>query len=225
MKYNIVLADIDNTLFDFNADSREALEKAFSTFSLPYSHETWEEYHAVNQALWKEYEEGKIEKKFIYPTRFARYLAQKGLSANAEELNACYMKHLEEGSNYFPQTKVFLETLRDMGVRVFGATNGSTSVQKARMARSGMAHLFEKVFISEEMGHQKPTKEYYNLIFAEIGEENRANAIMLGDSLSSDMQGGRNAGIATCYIGESDPHDDRCDYVIHELMEFPKILL
>ncbi len=225
MKYNIVLADIDNTLFDFNADSMDALEKAFSEFSLPFHETTWEEYHAVNQALWKEYEEGKIEKKFIYPTRFARFLALKGLSADAEKLNACYMEYLAQGSNIFPQTKVLLETLRDMGVRVFGATNGSTVVQKARMARSGLAHLFEKSFISEEMGHQKPTKEYYDLIFAELGEENRQNAIMLGDSLSSDMQGGRNAGIATCYIGSDDPHDARCDYVIHELMEFPKILL
>ncbi len=225
MKYNIVLADIDNTLFDFNADSYDALEKAFREFSLPFHENTWEEYHAVNQALWKEYEEGKIEKKTIYPTRFARYLAQKGLSADVEKLNACYMEYLGQGSNIFPQTKTLLETLRDMGVRVFGATNGSTAVQKARMARSGLAHLFEKSFISEEMGHQKPTREYYDLIFAEIGEENRKKAIMLGDSLSSDMQGGRNAGIATCYIGRDDPHDDRCDYVIHELMEFPKILL
>lgn len=224
MRYPIVLADIDNTLFDFSADSRQALEETFCHYGFAFSAENWEEYHEINQALWAEFEAGKIEKSFIYPTRFRRYLEKKGLQADPVEMNAYYMKRLELGSNYMPNAKRLLETLRDLGCRVFAATNGSYSVQSARMARSGMAHLFEKAYISEKMGHQKPTKEYFNLIFAELGEEARKDAIILGDSLSSDMQGGRNAGIATCFFGDPAKADSRCDYTITELMQFIDIV-
>lgn len=224
MRYPIILADIDNTLFDFSADSREALERTFQQYGFPFTQENWEEYHAINQALWAEFEAGKIEKSYIYPNRFRRYLDKKGFVADAVEMNACYMDFLCQGRNYMPHAREVLEALKAMGARVFGATNGAKKVQASRMAGSGMAHLFEKVYISEEMGYQKPTKEYYDLIFRDIGEDKRPLAIMLGDSLTSDMQGGRNAGIATCYLGDPKNADDRCDYVISDLREFLAIV-
>jgi len=224
MRYEIVLADIDNTLFDFDADAREALEKTFLHFGFPWNEREKERYFAINHQLWADFEQGKIEKSAIYTTRFRRYLDETGLHADPDEVNRFYMARLGEGSNYMPDAKRLLETLNAMGCRVFAATNGATHVQEPRLQRSGMLHLFEKVYISEQVGFQKPTAAYFDHIFAELGEDKRQTAVILGDSLTSDMQGGRNAGIATCFFGDPQKADHRCDHVIGKLMDFVSVV-
>ena len=99
-----------------------------------------------------------------------------------------------------------------------------TFAQESRIARSGLAHLFDGVFISEQLGCRKPEKVFFDRVFSIIGDELRSRAILVGDSLSSDMQGGRNAGIATCYYGKAENADDRCDYVIGDLLELLPIV-
>lgn len=224
VRYDIILADIDNTLFDFDADAREALEKTFLHFGFPWNETERQRYFAINHQLWADFELGKIEKSAIYTTRFRRYLDAAGLTGDSAEINAFYMARLGEGANYMPHAKRLLETLNAMGCRVFAATNGATHVQEPRLRRSGMLHLFEKVYISEQVGFQKPTKAYFDCIFAELGEDKRQTAIILGDSLTSDMQGGRNAGIATCFFGDPAKADHRCDHVIETLMDFVSVV-
>ena len=224
MRYEIVLADIDNTLFDFDADARQALEKTFLHFGFPWNETERQRYVAINHGLWADFEMGKIEKSVIYTTRFQRYLEEAGLTGDPAEVNRYYMARLGEGSNYMPDAKRLLETLRAMGCRVFAATNGATHVQEPRLKRSGMAHLFEKIYISEQVGFQKPTAAYFDHIFAELGEDKRQKTVILGDSLTSDMQGGRNAGIATCFFGDPKKADHRCDHVITALMQFVDVV-
>ena len=224
MRYDIVLADMDNTLFDFNADAKEAIKATFEQFGFPYSEEERDLYLAINHKLWAEFEQGLIEKSFIFPTRWQRYMDARGLSADAVEVNTFYMSQLALGSNYMPDAHLLLKTLADMGVKICVATNGATHTQEPRLERSGMLPYFHKIYISEQMGTQKPNKEYFDAIFADLGEDKRARTIVLGDSLSSDMQGGRNAGIATCYYGDPATADERCDYVITELMQFVDII-
>ena len=103
-------------------------------------------------------------------------------------------------------------------------TNGGTKSQTRRIADSGMAKYFDRVFISEQMGCKKPDKLFYDKVFAEIGEDYRAQSIMIGDSLSSDMQGGRNAGIPTCLYGRTEPISPLCDYAVADLLELPALL-
>ena len=87
-----------------------------------------------------------------------------------------------------------------------------------------MAQYFDYVFISEQLGTKKPEKDFYDKVFAQIGESRRKSALMVGDSLSSDMQGGRNAGIPTCFYGTRENADERCDYVIEDLLDLLPIL-
>ena len=101
---------------------------------------------------------------------------------------------------------------------------GNTEIQMRRIAASGMAQYFDRVFISEQMGCKKPDKLFYDKVFAEIGEDYRAQSIMIGDSLSSDMQGGRNAGIPTCLYGRTEPISPLCDYAVADLLELPALL-
>ena len=103
-------------------------------------------------------------------------------------------------------------------------TNGETSTAYKRIARAGIKDYFDWIFISEEIGHAKPSPEFFDAVFAAVGEEKRKESIILGDSLTSDMQGGRNAGIATCLFRLDAEPDSRCDYVVDNLMVFLNVL-
>ena len=107
-------------------------------------------------------------------------------------------------------------------VKLYAVTNGVTTTQTPRLEKSGLLPYFDGVFISEQMGCKKPEAEFFDKVFAAIGVSDRSRTVILGDSLTSDMQGGRNAGIKTCYFG-TDP-DDRCDFSITDLTQFPSIL-
>ena len=107
--------------------------------------------------------------------------------------------------------------------RMFAVTNGVLTTQQPRLEKSGLNRYFEQVFISEQMGCKKPEKAFFDQVFAAIGPVDKSRCLLLGDSLTSDMQGGRNAGIATCYLGK-DTGDPRCDYVIEDLLQLPEIL-
>lgn len=224
MKYDIILTDIDNTLLDFSADAHDAFRTTLEEKGLPFSEEDWTIYHQINDRLWRDFDMGKIQKAQIYPQRFRDFLDVRGYAGDPVEIGSLYMKHLARGTHQYPDSRKLLETLRNMGCEIYGATNGETTVQTTRMTASGLRPLFDGMYISEQLGCQKPQKEYYDIIFADIGEEKRSRAIMLGDSLTSDMQGGRNAGIATCFFGAPEKADHRCDYVITELLQFPDVI-
>ena len=125
--------------------------------------------------------------------------------------------------NFTPHCEQALRQLHAQ-YKIFIVTNGNTEIQKRRIAASGMAQYFDRVFISEQMGCKKPDKLFYDKVFAEIGEAYRTQSIMIGDSFSSDMQGGRNAGIPTCLYGRAEPEEPLCDYAVTDLLELPALL-
>lgn len=223
MRFDTVLLDIDDTLFDFRESSFQALVKAFRAIGRPFTREDMPAYEVFNNELWQSYERGEIEKSFIYPERFRRYFASIGLEADPVFVNRMYLHELAEGRNFMPHCQELLQALHGKYLVVI-VTNGDSYAQERRIERSGMAQYFDHVFISEQLGTKKPEKDFYDKIFSVIGSERRASSIMVGDSLSSDMQGGRNAGIATCFYGEKSRADERCDYVIEDLLDLLPIL-
>ena len=130
---------------------------------------------------------------------------------------------LAEGRNFMPHCRELLQALHGKYLVVV-VTNGDTYAQERRIEISGMAQYFDHVFISEQLGTKKPEKDFYDKVFQVIGPARREHAIMVGDSLSSDMQGGRNAGIPTCFYGKKENADERCDYVIEDLLNLLPIL-
>ena len=223
MRFDTVLIDVDDTLFDFHKSSFDALVKVFAEIGFPFTETDMREYEVFNDQMWKSYERGEIEKDFIYAERFRRYFASIGLQADAAEINRRYLYELGEGRNFKPHCLELLQALHGRYLVVV-VTNGDTYAQERRMERSGMQQYFDYNFISEQLGTKKPEKEFYDKVFETIGPERRKSAIMVGDSLSSDMQGGRNAGIATCYYGKRENADERCDYVIEDLLDLLPIL-
>ena len=223
MRFDTVLIDVDDTLFDFRKSSFEALVKAFAEIGVTFTEEDMLRYEVFNDQMWKSYELGEIEKDFIYAERFRRYFASIGLDADPMAINQRYLLELAEGRNFMPHCKELLQALHGKYLVVV-VTNGDTYAQQRRLARSGLLPYFDGVFISEQLNCKKPEKQFYDRVFSIIGERYRSRSIMVGDSLTSDMQGGRNAGIPTCLYGRRGTQDSRCDFVIEDLLELPPLL-
>ena len=223
MKYDVILADLDDTLFDFTASARASLREVLEHFGFPVTEACIQDYLRINQSLWEQFERGEIQKSTIYPTRYRQLFQLYGLDADPVEANAYYKDRLWRHRCFKPGCEELLKILKPH-CEICIVTNGTTETQHLRINDSGLAHYFDHVFISEEMGCRKPEVRFYDLIFQAIGEDKRSHAIILGDSLSSDMQGGRNAGLPTCFYGNPADADSRCDFVIKNLLDFPTII-
>ena len=180
MPIRALLMDIDDTLFDFQTSSQNALSIAFRSFALPFTQEMWARYSALDAEFWQRFERGAITKEALYVERFRVFFAEYGLKADPAAFNAAYFRELGAQRNFMPHCEQALRQLHAQ-YKIFIVTNGNTDIQKRRIAASGMAQYFDRVFISEQMGCKKPDKLFYDKVFAEIGEEYRACSIMIGD--------------------------------------------
>lgn len=223
MAIRALLMDIDDTLFDFQTSSHAALRAALAAFSLPQAPGLWERYSQLDAALWQQFERGEIEKETLYVERFRLLFGEFGFSADAAVFNRVYFQQLGAQRNFMPHCEQVLPVLHAQ-YPIYILTNGNTDLQLRRIAASGLAQYFDRVFISEQLGCKKPDRVFYDKVFADIGEALRPQSIMIGDSLSSDMQGGRNAGIRTCLYGRRETADARCDYVVEDLLQLPVLL-
>ena len=221
MTYDVIFMDIDNTLLDFNAGTRDSLVQLLAQLGLELTPEREQRFHVINDRLWTAYEHGEIPKAAIFERRFAEFLGGMGIETDPLAANEQFAKGLQESAVLMPHCMELLNALKGK-CRLFAVTNGVVTTQTPRLEKAGFGPYFEQVFISEAMGCKKPEKAFFDKCFDAIGPVDRSRCILLGDSLTSDMQGGRNAGIATCYLGEHG--DNRCDYVISDLMEFLEIL-
>jgi len=223
MKFDVILADLDDTLFDFSTSSRQALRDTFREMGLPKTLARADEFLPLNQSFWERFERGEITKEFLCTARFQAFFERTGERGDPFEANEIYRDRLWRHVNFMPGCAALLDRLRP-ACRVYVITNGTTDSQKRRLAASGMEGKFDGVFISEEMGCRKPEKIFFDRIFERLGEDARGRAIVLGDSLTSDMQGGRNAGLPTCFYGLREMADGRCDYAIERLLDFPAVI-
>ena len=223
MPFQAVLIDIDNTLLDFRASSYDALVECFGAHGVRFTEQDMRRYEVYNDALWCAFERGEVERETLFIRRFELYFAERGLDLDPVAFNEMYLKGLARGAHLMPHALELLRWLHGR-YRVFVVTNGDAYAQRSRMALSGVGQYLDDAFISEELGCRKPEAAFFDRVFAAIGEEYRACSLLVGDSLSSDMQGGRNAGIPTCFYGDPAKADERCDYVITDLLQLKKIL-
>ena len=223
MRYDIILADIDNTLLDFNAASGHAIEKVLTAHGIAYTPDKLTDFIRLNDGYWHRYERGEIEKHVIFENRFRDLLALYGVhTEDPLGVNAMYADGLMEKIFYMPHCMEFLHAVKGRW-KLYGVTNGVARTQESRLKTSGLGEFFDQVFISETMGCKKPEAAFFDKVFAAIGPVDKSRCILFGDSLTSDMQGGRNAGVDTCLLGTA-TDDPRCDYVIGDLMELLPIL-
>lgn len=219
MRYNTILFDADNTLLDFDRAEQEALEWVFHAFHLPFHTQTVSDYRTINNRLWQAFEQNQIEKSEIGQQRFCLLFEQLGLSQNGAEVNAAYMERLGQGCYRIDGALETCRALQELGCRLYIVTNGTAHIQYSRLAGSGLNPYLEAVFVSEEVGFQKPLKGYFDYVFAHIPRFRPADTLLVGDSLTSDIAGGKAAGLDTCWFCPGDAQSAEPTYTIRSLKQ------
>jgi len=191
--------DLDDTILDFHKAERLAIAKTIGEFGIEPTEEVLARYHTINRWHWEQLELGKLTRDEVLVNRFGVLFREYGVEADAESCARTYEHNLSIGHYFLPGAEEAVDRLSKK-YRLFLASNGTSTVQKGRMTSANLYRFFEKVFVSQEIGHNKPSKAYFDGCFAQIPGFDPAKAMIVGDSLSSDIQGGINAGIATVWV-------------------------
>lgn len=227
MKYKLILFDADETLFDFKKSEQYAFMESLDDFKIDFDKEECiKVYHEINTMIWKEFEEGKITSDKLKVERFNRLFKKIGASKNAEEFSKAYMKHLSEASFIYEEAFDILDYLKDK-YRLAIITNGLLDVQHKRIRESKIGHYFESVIISDEIKIAKPSAEIFDYTLKKLNFKDKTKVLMIGDSLSSDIKGGINAQIDTCWLNVGNkkaPEDMKITYIIKSILELKDIL-
>ncbi|GAB4501419.1 MAG: YjjG family noncanonical pyrimidine nucleotidase [Anaerolineales bacterium] len=232
MKYATLLFDLDDTLFDFRKSEAEALRRTLETLDIPFLPAYVEIYAACNQQVWREFERGEISSEELRVKRFALFFEKVAQISDLpparfdpQTASPLYLQNLALGAYLLPGAEALIRSLRPL-CRLALVTNGIAEVQRSRLALSPLADSFTAgLYISEEIGAAKPSAAYFQAVFAALGDPPRETVLLIGDSLSSDMQGGLNAGIDTCWFNpRRAPGSLPVTYQIQRLEELPALL-
>lgn len=196
--YNCLLFDLDGTLLDFAAAENQAVLATLAQHELPADEETAALFSRINAALWAQLEKGEIKKDKLAVRRFSQLLEQLGLQGDAIRLNNDYLIRLSQTAIMVPGADELLEELAEFAT-IAAVSNGSYRVQMSRLEKTGLLRYFDEVFVSEKLGVNKPNAKFFDIALKRLGIQNRARTLVIGDSLSADVQGGINAGLATCW--------------------------
>lgn len=194
MRYDILLFDADNTLFDFTAGEKAAFTEAMNANGVNVEEGMVERYSEINERCWKELERGEIDKKTLVVKRYALFLQHYRLALDAAKVNEDYKNALATQAILIEGALELVKRLSEQA-EVYIITNGLTEVQKGRFSRSPITGYIKKIFISEQMDCKKPDKLFFDMVEREIPGFEKHRAVVIGDSLTSDIQGANNAGI------------------------------
>ncbi len=222
-----VFLDIDDTLLDFHKGERRALTRSLQSMGLEVNDEILARYSVINLSQWKLLERGETTRARLLVHRFRILFAELGISADPEKMQATYEYELGLCHDFLPGARQLLSDLRERGYRLYVVSNGTTVVQTPRIKASGLDRYMDGIFLSEELGADKPSPVFFEKVFAAIPDFNPAHAIVLGDSLTSDVLGGIRAGIKTCWFdlqGRGLSGEIKPDYVIDRLSQFVHLL-
>lgn len=203
MSYKFLLFDLDHTLLDFDAAEDVALTQLLKEEGVADIQSYKDYYVPMNKALWKDLEQKKISKQELVNTRFSRLFAHFGQEKDGSFLAQRYQFYLAQQGQTLSDAHELLDSLIERDYDLYAATNGITAIQTGRLAQSGLASYFNQVFISEQLQTQKPDALFYEKIGQQIEGFSKEKTLMIGDSLTADIQGGNNAGIDTIWYN---PH-------------------
>lgn len=226
-RFEIILWDVDQTLLDFNRSQEYALCYSFEQFGKKADKTVISLYSDINTSYWKRFELGEITKADLLTGRFATLFGQLGMEdVDVEKFQSVYQEALGSVFYFQDNSKELCKKLKGK-VRQYALTNGVTRTQQNKLRLSGLDQILDGIFISEEIGYPKPERRYFEKCFGQIPDFKRQKALMVGDSLSSDMQGGNNAGVACCWYnpGGLENHTKlKIDYEIKNLWEVEELL-
>ncbi|MEQ9763829.1 YjjG family noncanonical pyrimidine nucleotidase [Streptococcus sp. ZJ151] len=226
--YKFLLFDLDHTLLDFEAAEDAALTDMLLEVGVEDVDAYKAYYKPMNQQLWRDLEAKKITKPDLVKMRFVLLFEHFGHQVDGEAMAMLYEKHISQQGQTYLGAHELLEDLIANGYEIYGATNGITAIQEGRLLRSSIGTLFKHVFISEQAGTAKPDIAYYDWIGANIEGFAKAKALMIGDSLTADIQGGHNAGLDTMWYNPKHHVNNsglEPNYIVSDYDDIRKVLL
>lgn len=217
MPYDLVLLDADGTLFDFDAASEAAFRAACADTGIagavPSVDSLFARYREINHAIWAELERGEIDKETLKAERFRRLFAAVSVDADPGAFSSRFLGFLSEGAQLIPGAEDFVRSLASAGVRAAIVTNGISSVQRGRFARSPFVPLIPDLLISEELGAEKPAAAFFSEAFRRLGrpESEKAGVVVVGDSWSADVAGAIGFGLDAVWFNPAGKPVPRAD--------------
>ncbi|MCP4356826.1 MAG: noncanonical pyrimidine nucleotidase, YjjG family [Chloroflexi bacterium] len=199
MRYTWLLFDADHTLFDFDSAEVKALRNAFAEFGFPYNGRTADIYRTINQQIWQQLERGEITVGELRTTRFLRLFTAVGVQTDPLPFSDSYLRHLSQCGDLIVGAEETIQQL-SQNYQLALITNGLSDVQRPRLAASPLTQYFTAVTISDEVGFTKPDPRIFDIAFSAMNQPAKSKVIIIGDSLTSDMQGGHDYGIDTCWF-------------------------
>lgn len=218
--------DLDDTILDFHKAERIALAKTLREFGLEPTEDVLNRYHFINKQHWERLERQEITREQVLTGRFRVLFEQLGLDVDAHAIQQTYEYNLGIGHYFLPGAEEAVISL-SRKYRLFLASNGTASVQHSRLTSANLYRWFEQVFVSQEIGHNKPAIEYFQKCVERIPGFDADKAMMVGDSLTSDILGGIRAGMRTCWInpGHKPGREDICpDYELESITQLEGLL-
>lgn len=221
--FNVILWDVDGTLLNFDKAEKYALRQCFAKFDLKECTDAMiSRYAEINKRYWKRLEAGEITKEQVLLERFSEFFQKEHIRCDKiKEFNDEYQVRLGDKIFFNDDSKSLLERLKGKA-KQYAVTNGTYAAQKRKLENSGLDVLFDGIFISDQIGYEKPDIRFFDYIWKQTGVYEKDDVLIVGDSLTSDMQGGNNAGIRCCWYNPEDKENNtnvKIDYLIHDLNE------
>ncbi len=225
--YSVVFWDLDNTLLDFTASEKYAFDTCMREAGLTPTDELLSLYSRINLSYWKMLERGEIAKEVLLGQRFVSFFEAAGITGvDVTRFKDTYQKLLGSVCYYLDHSLTLCREIHKT-CRQYIVTNGVASTQRNKLTLSGLMDVMDGLFISEELGWEKPAAEFFACCFRQLPELKKEEVVIVGDSLTSDMLGGNNAGIACCWYnpsGQPVPDQIRIDHTIEDLWQLLPLL-
>ena len=219
-----ILLDLDDTILDFGKSESESICKTLLDFGIEPSRKLVQRYSQINAEHWQMFERGEIDRQQVLLGRFEVFLKELNCFYDAEKMKILYENYLKE-SVYFVDGAIDMLNVLTKKYRLFLVSNGTAKVQDRRIELAGIEKYFNGIFISERVGCNKPSLQFFEQVFSVIDNFLHNETIILGDSISSDILGGRNANIITVLFDDKKKYSDSiADYKISKLSEFVNLI-
>jgi 2-haloacid dehalogenase len=226
MTFTILLFDFDHTLFDSNQSETLAFADTIQFCEIPEDPSHFDTYKRINKALWDQVELGTIGPNDLRTRRFVEFVTETGSDVDPHLMADRYGLAMGANGELYPGARTVLERLAESATLAL-VTNALSEIQRARIDRVGVADLFDAVIISGEVGASKPGREIFEITFDQLNNPPKESTLMIGDSLTSDIQGGADYGLETCWYNPHNKPPSQAaspTYTIADLQELPRFV-
>ena len=226
MNYKYLFFDLDNTLYDFDASEKIALEHTLIENNVVFSENHLQTYKKINKACWTRFENGEISQGKLRYLRYELFLEALNLDADFVAFGDLYLRKLSESACLFPETTSVLEQLHGNFELVL-ISNGLKEVQRPKIRKSGIYDYFKTIVISDEIGVAKPHAGFFDYTFEQLNHPNKNEVLVIGDNLNSDIKGGINYDLDTCWLNLHKIDYEgviKPKYIIENIMEILNVL-